>query len=65
MNGAFLDSVGMIAVWDVADQWHPAAEIGLSEVARPWAAARNNGKVLLECGNAAARRPYRRGSRMR
>jgi len=26
MNGVFLDSVGMIAVWDVADQWHTAAD---------------------------------------
>lgn len=25
MNDLFLDTVGMIAVWDEADQWHGAA----------------------------------------
>jgi hypothetical protein len=33
MNAVFLDSVGMIAVWDVADQWHPAAGIGYEKAA--------------------------------
>ena len=60
MNGVFLDSVGVIAVWDVADQWHPAAEIAYQKLlarGRPFVTTE---MVLLECGNAAARRPYRR-----
>jgi predicted nucleic acid-binding protein len=26
VNAVFLDSVGMIAVWDAADQWHAVAQ---------------------------------------
>lgn len=26
MKDVFLDTVGLIAVWDVADQWHAAAD---------------------------------------
>lgn len=26
MNDVFLDTVGMIAVWDDTDQWHVAAD---------------------------------------
>ena len=59
MTPVFLDTVGLLAVWDMADQWHSAAETAYQEllkqarrlVTTPW--------VLLECGNAAARRPYR------
>jgi uncharacterized protein len=59
MKDVFLDTVGMIAVWDDADQWHAAA-IG------SYAALLSQGRrllttplVLLECGNASARRTYR------
>jgi predicted nucleic acid-binding protein len=59
MNPVFLDTVGLIAIWDEADQWQslamPVFLQLLSEkrelVTTPW--------VLLECGNAAARRTYR------
>jgi predicted nucleic acid-binding protein len=55
----FLDTVGLIAVWDESDQWHMAASaayagsLGRREpvVTTTW--------ILMECGNAAARRPYR------
>ena len=26
MSAIYLDTVGLIALWDVADQWHPAAD---------------------------------------
>lgn len=59
MSGAFLDTVGIIAIWDIADQWHSVAE----PVYRRLLAARRplvtTEAVLLECGNAVARRPYR------
>ena len=60
MNGVFVDSVGMIAVWDVADQWHPAAEIAYQKLLARRCPLVTTEMVLLECGNAAARRPYRR-----
>lgn len=52
--------MGLPALWDVRDQWHAAAE-------QAWATVAAAGSVdvltaplvLLECANAAARRPYR------
>ena len=60
MTGVFLDSVGMLAVWDVADQWHPAADVAYQELLARGGPLVTTEMVLLECGNAAARRPYRR-----
>jgi predicted nucleic acid-binding protein len=59
MSGVFLDSVGLLALWNASDQWHAAAE-------KPFAPM-NDGRtlfftttfILLECGNAAARTPFR------
>ncbi|HXG11747.1 MAG TPA: PIN domain-containing protein [Gemmataceae bacterium] len=59
MNAVFLDTVGLLALWDVADQWHAAAEAAYQAIVarrRPFVTTTF---VLLECGNAAARRPYR------
>lgn len=59
MTGVFLDTVGLIALWDASDQWHAAAETAfrsLLAVKRPLV---TTPLVLMECGNAAARRPYR------
>jgi predicted nucleic acid-binding protein len=60
VNGVFLDTVGMIAVWDTSDQWHAAAEAAFSELLRDNVPLLTTNYVLLECGNAASRRPYRR-----
>ncbi|MDB5351841.1 MAG: rRNA-specific endonuclease VapC20 [Planctomycetota bacterium] len=54
-----LDTVGLIALWDEADQWHVAAtrvyeQLGLGRT-QLWTTT----FILAECGNAAARRPYR------
>lgn len=59
MTPVFLDTAGLIAVWERADQWHAAAwdafqlllDAGVPLVTTPF--------VLLECGNACARRPCR------
>lgn len=59
MNGAFLDTVGLIAVWDTSDQWHAPASAAFNELLRARAPLWTTEYVLLECGNAAARRPYR------
>ena len=55
----FLDTVGLLAVWDESDQWHRAAQACFSEVLASRAGLITTSFVLLECGNAAARRPYR------
>jgi len=59
MNAVFLDTVGMIAVWDVADQWHGAAEPAYHKLLAQGRPLMTTETVLLECANAAARRPYR------
>ncbi len=55
----FLDTVGLIALWDESDQWHKAAHACFSQLTTLRADVTTTSFVLLECGNAAARRPYR------
>jgi uncharacterized protein len=55
----FLDTVGLLAVWDESDQWHRAAQACFSELVGSRTELVTSSFVLLECGNAAARRPYR------
>lgn len=55
----FLDTVGLLAVWDRADQWHEAAEESFAELARRRVRLVTTSFVLLECGNAIARRAFR------
>lgn len=55
----FLDTVGLLALWDESDQWHQTAHLCFSELLRSRADLITSSFVLLECGNAAARRPYR------
>ncbi len=60
MKAVFLDTVGMLAVWDTTDQWHLAAETAYNELLAQGHMLLTTEMVLCECGNAAARRPYRR-----
>ncbi|MEX0867344.1 MAG: hypothetical protein WD030_08290 [Pirellulales bacterium] len=60
MSSVFLDTVGLIAVWDEADQWHPRAEPVFMKLLFAGRKLMTTPAVLLECGNAAARRNYRR-----
>ncbi len=55
----FLDTVGLLAVWDESDQWHRAAQACFAELQAGRADLVTSSFILLECGNAAARRPYR------
>jgi uncharacterized protein len=55
----FLDTVGLIAVWDEDDQWHGAAAAVFDELVRERSIFITTTYVLAECANAAARRPYR------
>jgi uncharacterized protein len=59
MNQVFLDTVGMIAVWDDTDQWHAAARAAYGALLAQGQRLVTTSFVLCECGNAAARRPYR------
>src|SRR5262245_27287031 len=59
MNAVFLDTVGLLALWDVRDQWHALAEQAFAEITRDQSRLVTTTFILLECGNAAARRPYR------
>jgi len=55
----FLDTVGLLAVWDESDQWHLEAQACLAGLLAARADLVTTSFVLLECANAAARRPYR------
>lgn len=59
MRTVFLDTVGLLAVWDFADQWHGAAEPVFQSLLKDRVRLVTTPLVLYECGNAAARKPYR------
>lgn len=59
MSDVFLDTVGMIAVWDDSDQWHAAASAAFRRLSSQSRRLTTTHLVLCECANAAARRPYR------
>jgi uncharacterized protein len=59
MNAVFLDTVGLLAVWDVDDQWHQSADDAYRKIVSARQPIVTTTFVLLECGNAAARRAYR------
>src|SRR3954454_17459222 len=59
MNDVFLDTVGSLAVWSKQDQWHSAAEAVYQDFHRNARRLLTSPLVLWECGNAAARRPFR------
>jgi predicted nucleic acid-binding protein len=59
MNLVFMDSVGLLALWSESDQWHRPAELSFAEIIRNKATLLTTSFVLLECGNAAARRGFR------
>jgi predicted nucleic acid-binding protein len=59
MTPVFLDTIGLLASWDAADQWHALAKPVLELITKQRRPIITTTYVLLECGNAAARRPYR------
>jgi len=59
MNAVFLDTVGLLALWDRGDQWHAAAEAAYARINAERLPFLTTTFVLLECGNAASRRSYR------
>lgn len=59
MRTIFLDTVGLLALWDRSDQWHAAASAAYRLLIASPVRLVASSLVLFECGNAAARRPYR------
>jgi predicted nucleic acid-binding protein len=59
MNDVFLDTVGLIAVWDSSDQWHADAIAAYQMLLDQGRRLVTTELVLFECGNASSRRPYR------
>lgn len=59
MTSIFLDTVGLIALWNQNDQWHAPATAAFQALSPGAARLVSTSEVLMECANAAARRPYR------
>jgi predicted nucleic acid-binding protein len=55
----FLDTVGLLALWVQSDQWHGAAEAAYQQILTARRPRVTTTFVLLECGNSAARKPFR------
>ncbi len=60
MTSIFLDTVGLIAIWNNSDQWHDVALAAYESLKQKEIHLFTTSFVLLECGNAAARKPYRK-----
>lgn len=59
MRRVFLDTVGLLAVWNRNDQWHDRAVEAMRAISAENADGFLSEGVLLECGNAAARTGFR------
>ena len=60
MNTVFLDTVGLLAIWNETDQWHSAAVPVFRDLLVRRCRLVTTSFVLLECGNAAARHAFRK-----
>lgn len=59
MIPVFLDTVGLIAIWERGDQWHAAASAAFRPLLSDGVPLVTTPHVLMECGNACSRRPCR------
>jgi predicted nucleic acid-binding protein len=59
MNLVFVDTVGMLAVWNRADQWHDDAKRAYSFLSPGNTTLFSTTLVLAECANALARTSFR------
>jgi predicted nucleic acid-binding protein len=59
MRRVFLDTVGLVALWNETDQWNRAAAEAFQSIPSS-AILTTTTFVLLECGNAACRTPFRK-----
>jgi uncharacterized protein len=54
-NAVFLDTVGLLALWNRQEQWHQAAIAAHAPLADMNSRMVTTSAVLLECGNALSR----------
>src|SRR6476646_6322350 len=59
MNRVFLDTVGLLALWDASDQWHGAASAAVEGLIKRGGETVTSTFGLFEGRDAASRRPYR------
>jgi uncharacterized protein len=59
MKPVFLDTVGLVALWDADDQWHAAADAAYRQLVAQRRSMLTSSFVLLECGNTAACQTFR------
>lgn len=55
----FLDTVGLIAVWEETDKWHPGASDVFERLIAERSEFYTTSYVFAEVANTAARKPYR------
>jgi predicted nucleic acid-binding protein len=55
----FLDTVGLIALWNDSDQWHSLAQQAYADLRKSRVNLVTTRYVLLECGNTVARTDLR------
>ncbi|NOY30766.1 MAG: PIN domain-containing protein [Planctomycetes bacterium] len=60
IDTVFLDTVGLLALWNRRDQWHSKAKLAFSEIVASRHRLVTTSYVLMECGNAASRHPFRK-----
>ena len=59
MRPVFLDTVGLVAVWNERDQWHAAASGVFARLLHEKTVLVTKPYILAECANAVARRDSR------
>jgi len=59
MTPIFIDTVGFLALWNSRDQWNERATTAFAKLTVGGADFCTSSHVMLECGNAAARMPFR------
>ncbi len=55
MNGVFLDTVGLLGLWDEDDQWHAPAAAAFEKMRLRREPLVTTSYIIAECANATAR----------
>jgi uncharacterized protein len=59
MKTVFMDTVGLLALYERRDQWHAVTSTAMTLLQGEGTRLVTSTAVMLELGNAAARKPYR------
>jgi predicted nucleic acid-binding protein len=60
MSKVLIDTVGFLSLWNARDQWNPTATAVFRKLIADGADFYTTSYILLECGNAASRTPFRK-----